>query len=374
MAAIQHVGTGVIFRNPKPHLRSVHAYFPWVTALPSGELLASFQVGSAFEAADAHCELARSTDNGETWRLTGPLYPGTGPERPTSDCFKVTADPSGAVIAFGSRFDRSDPEASICNDETGGILPMEVLVSLSADGGRTWPEPTRINAPIEGSFEAQAPVEVLADGRWIVPVSTWRNWDGSHPNGDKTLALISDDKGHSWPHVTALFEDPRQRLIFWEVRIIQMQPGELLAVGWAHDQIEGKDIQNQFSLSHDGGGTWSEFCSLGFNGQSCCPAYLGDGRVLFTYNYRYDEPGVRARLARLEADQWLVEDELVLWGVGAEGRGEARQDDKRMVHEMSSFKFGQPSPHLLPDGTIFTTHWCVDDCVGEIRWNRLVVD
>jgi len=82
---------------------------------------------------------------------------------------------------------------------------------------------------------------------------------------------------------------------------------------------------------------------------------------------------VRARIARLEGDQWVPETEIVLWGVGARGVGAKRQEDKAMVREMSSFKFGQPSPHLLPDGSILTVHWCVDDCVGEIRWNKLKI-
>jgi len=33
----------------------------------------------------------------------------------------------------------------------------------------------------------------------------------------------------------------------------------------------------------------------------------------------------------------------------------------------------QRRPHLLADGTVLTTHWCVVECVGEIRWNRVEV-
>jgi len=374
MAKIEITDTGVIYRNPKPHLYSRHAYFPWVTTLPSGDLLASFQVGQAFEAADAHCELARSTDNGATWTLEGRLYEGTGPDKPTSDCLKVTADhEAGIVVAYGCRMDRSDPEASICNEETGGILPLEVIEFLSTDEGRTWSGPIIVDTPIPGPFEAQAPVVVLSDGRWIVPMSTWKAWDGSNPNGERAIALISNDKGRTWPELVDVMVDPDQNIIFWEMRIIEMEPGVLLAAAWAHNQAAGNDLEDQYSISEDGGKTWSPYRSTGIPGQSCCPVYLGDGRVLFTYNHRYREPGVRARIAHLEGDQWVPETEIVLWGVGAEGVGAKRQEDKAMVREMSSFKFGQPSPHLLPDGSVLTVHWCVDDCVGEIRWNKLKI-
>lgn len=371
MAKLTPVDTGVVFRNPKPHLRSVHAYFPWVTTLPSGELISSFQVGSAFEAADAHAEYARSKDGGRTWVPQGRLYPGTGPEAVTSDCFKITCDPQGRLIAFGSRFDRPDPEEALCNEETGGIVPVEVLQFFSEDEGHTWDGPHIVDTPIPGPFEAQAPVVVLSDGRWIVPMSTWRAWDGSHPNGDKCIALISHDKGRTWPTMATMFEDPLERLVFWEVRIAELPSGSLLAVAWAHDKIEAKDIPSQYAFSHDGGVTWEPFAPTGFNGQSCCPAVLPDGRVLFAYNHRYGEPGVRLRLAYFEGEEWVTEDEIVLWGVGS--RGDSRQAEKMMVHEMSSFKFGQPSPHLLADGSILTVHWCVDGCVGEIRWNKIEI-
>ncbi len=374
MTTLQRLDSGVIYRNPKPHLRSLHAYFPWVTVLPSGDLLASFQVGSAFEAADAHCELARSSDGGQTWVQEGPLYPGTGPAHPTSDCLKVTCDrQAGVVVAFGTRFDRSDPEAAICNEATGGILPMDVLVARSHDEGHTWSDLTPLATPLPGPFEAQAPVCVLADGPWIVPMSTWRAWDGSHPNGDKAIALISEDKGDTWGGPVTVMLDPDEKLVFWEMRLCELEPGRVLALAWAHDKTRALDIENQYAISEDGGRSFLPFSPAGIPGQSICPLYLGDGRVLITYNHRYGEPGVRARVARVEPAGLVTEAELVLWGVGAEGSGAAREHDKSMVREMSSFKFGQPSPHRLPDGTILTVHWCVDDCVGEIRWNTLTV-
>jgi len=54
------IETGLIYRNPKPHLRSRQASFPALVLLPSGEMLASFAIGSGFEAPDLHTELARS--------------------------------------------------------------------------------------------------------------------------------------------------------------------------------------------------------------------------------------------------------------------------------------------------------------------------
>ena len=77
MSEITILGTGLIYRNPKPHLHAVHAYFPSVVQLTNGELLCSLVLGEAFDAENCHTYVARSGDRGETWRLQGRIYPGT---------------------------------------------------------------------------------------------------------------------------------------------------------------------------------------------------------------------------------------------------------------------------------------------------------
>ena len=33
---LKDIATGVLYKNPKPHVKSVHAYFPSVAVLPNG--------------------------------------------------------------------------------------------------------------------------------------------------------------------------------------------------------------------------------------------------------------------------------------------------------------------------------------------------
>ena len=56
-----------MYRNPKPYLRSVHAWHPSLVRLDNGELLASFDLGEAVEALNYRTWLSRSTDEGRTW-------------------------------------------------------------------------------------------------------------------------------------------------------------------------------------------------------------------------------------------------------------------------------------------------------------------
>jgi sialidase-1 len=186
--------TGLIYRNPKPHVRSVHAYFPSVVALPSGKMLASFSLAEAFEAANMRTHVARSTDGGQTWSLPAPLYPGT-PHRLTSDAARLAAMPDGQLAVLMLRHDRTNhPDEGLTSPATLGFVPTELLLLRSADGGQTWSAPQPILPPLEGpSFELCSPIVPLSDGRWLLPTSTWRGWDGACPNGMKAIALISRD-------------------------------------------------------------------------------------------------------------------------------------------------------------------------------------
>ena len=61
---LEHLETGIVYRNPKPYLRAVNAWHPSLAALPNGELLASFDLGQGPESLDYRTCLARSNTIG----------------------------------------------------------------------------------------------------------------------------------------------------------------------------------------------------------------------------------------------------------------------------------------------------------------------
>ena len=138
---IEYVDHHIIYENPKPHVRSRHAYFPGVVQLPSGELLALFVIGEAFESADQTTYVSRSKDLGRSWELQGPVYDKSLDPFPTSDYLKPQVLRDGTVIALGYRFHRHDPESPIGIPETDGILPGDDIVCFSFDSGVTWTSP-----------------------------------------------------------------------------------------------------------------------------------------------------------------------------------------------------------------------------------------
>lgn len=367
-ALLREITTGLIYRNPKPHVRSIHATFPSVVSLDNGEMLTSLTLGEAFESVDAHANVARSTDGGETWMLEGPIYPGT-PDRLTSDSVRITAFPGGEVVAFMVRADRGEhPDEGLANHENIGFVPTELLLLRSRDYGRTWGAPEPITPPLVGpAFELCSPITPLRDGRWLLPTSTWRGWHGDCPNGMRMVAFVSYNRGASWPEYQDVMYAPG--IIHWESKIVEMPDGRLLAVAWGYNEAEGKDLPNQYAVSHDGGASWTPPQSTGLFGQTLTPHLLDDGRILCVYR-RVDTAGLWANVSRLDGDAWVNEDAEPLWGHLAVG---LTSNSENMTHNFNVLRFGAPCITRLPDGRRFVSFWCYEDCVSNIRWFKFTI-
>lgn len=370
VSKIKSLGTGLIYRNPKPNVYSVHAYFPSAVLMANGELLATIVLGEAFESPHMHTNVVRSTDNGETWQLEGPIYPGTT-NRLTTDHSRTTALPDGEVVVFMSRRDRTDHPDQVINPETMGMVPTELMILRSQDYGHTWTEPKAFTPPLVGpSFELCCPITPLSDGRWILPTHTWPGWDGESPAGMKMVAFVSHDRGQSWPEYVDVMRDPEQRVCYWESKIVELTDGRLLAAAWAYDVVASKDYPNQYAISQDGGETWSPPRSTGLLGQTLTPFILDDGRILCVYR-RMDEPGLWANLSHLEDDEWVNDSCEPLWGARTAG---LTGTSGNTVQDFQVLRFGAPCITRLPDGTIFVAFWCYEDCVSNIRWFKVQID
>jgi hypothetical protein len=368
---IKCTGTGLIYRNPKPHVHSVHAYFPSVVPLANGELLATLVLGEAFESPNCRTNVARSVDNGETWQLEGPIYAGTT-ARLTSDASRITALPAGEVVAFMIRAERTDrPDEGLTNPENLGFVPIELAILRSSDFGHTWTKPEAFAPPLIGpSFEMCSPITPLRDGRWLLPTHTWHSWDGACPNGLKMVAFVSHDRGQTWPAYVDVMEDPEQHVIYWESKIVEFHDGRLLAAAWAYDKDATEDLPNQYAISPDGGSTWSTPQSTGLLGQTLTPFLVGDGRILCVYR-RMDQPGLWANLSHLDGQTWVNDTCAPLWGAQSAGLTGASDN---MVENFQVLRFGAPCITRLPDGVIFVAFWCYEDCVSNIRWFKLEID
>lgn len=371
MIKIQILETGFIYRNPKPHLQSIHAYFPSLVLLANGDFLASFTLGSAFDSVDCHPVYSRSTDSGKTWKFEGDL-PVKKTENPfVSSTCRISLTPDSEIIGFGACFLRSGTDQELSNPETGGFVPTELFLIRSRDNGHTWTAPDIIKPPLDGpSFEVCSPVLALKTKNYLLPTSTWKGWNGENPSGMKAVILRSYDCGRTWPEYTTVMDGTAEDIVYWEQKLIEIDNNRLLSVCWSHSLRNKKDLEIHYAISEDGGRTFSPPESTGLHGQTCTPVYLGNKRILSFYR-RTDKPGLWANISHLEESKWINEQEMPLWGANF---SQLVQKKENIVKEMNVLKFGLPTAIKLNDKEIFVAFWCVEECVSVIRWFRLQIN
>lgn len=356
--------TGIVWENPKPYLTTRHAMHPTPVKLGQGEILCAHDIGQAPESVDYQTWLSRSTDGGATWALEGPINR-ERTTRPTSSLVRLARTADG-LVGLGARLYRDNPEEGLLNRQNLGYVPMDVVLVRSRDQGRTWTLPETVQTPLEGpAFEISHAMLELPDGTWLAPMATWRGWDGRLPNGEKALVLISKDRGRTFPHYGVTFDGTAEGLIHWEQSVVSLGGQDVFSVAWVYHPESGTHRPNRYTVSHDGGRTFTPARDVGIKGQTCKVCRLGDGRLLFAYR-RFDKPGLWAQLAELRGDDSLVLGEaLPLWGAGLASSGMAGTGNQS--DELSALKFGFPQMVQMEDGKVLLVFWAFEDWGCRIR-------
>ncbi len=355
--------TGIVYRNPKPHVWSRHAYFPSVVNLGGGELLCSFLMSEAFESADGRIFLARSLDHGATWQLQGRMRPEEAGAY--SEMCRLMRSRDGTLVANVFRWDRHREGEGLANPQTLGFVETTPMLARSRDGGRTWSDAETFHPPIVGpEFELCSPIVELSDGRWLLPTATWKAWDGHNPTGMKAVAFVSRDAGRTWPEYVNVLDGVERGIIHFESKVAEMRPGLLVSIGWAYHEADARDHPNVYSISSDGGRSFGPIRQTDLSGQTATILSLGGDRLLCVYR-RTDQPGLWAADVSLKNGRWRTLRQTSLWG--ADSLLTAGCDNNR-VRQFNVLRFGAPCMVRLDSGDIFIAFWCVEDCVSVIRW------
>lgn len=364
MSSIYCIDSGLVYKNEIPHIYSRHAAHPSVAILQNGEILVTAVIGQAFESADSRAFLFRSSDEGKTWISEGYLFNGTVENE--SDLGRISVAPNGDLVAVYFKHNRSRKDQGYTNPENMGFTETKILLTKSFDNGKTWMKPWPINTPLIGpAFESQSSVIFLSDSRWLLPTSTWRDWNGYCPNGMKAVAFVSYDEGKTWPEFIDVMDDNKENIIYFESSLSELPDKRLICTAWGYNEKDGTDSMNQYVISQDGK-KFGERLSTGLSGQTMATMALHDGRLISVYR-RMDKKGFWANLSRLEGNQWINEADLPLWGNEVEG---LVQTGANMSTNFSRLKFGAPRLTYFK-GEIFVVFWCYEDFQGVIRWFKI---
>ena len=357
--------SGVVYRNPKPHVKAVHAWHPTLILLPGDRLLATFDLGEAVESLDYRTYFSHSHDGGLSWSQPTPMF-----EDPHSRRSTHTVRPAllrdGSLVAVGGRFFRDDPEQGICNRNNMGLVEMELFLLRSNDEGRTWSGPEPLTPPLTGpAFEVAHGIVELQDGRWLWPTSTWKGWSGDAPNGMKAVAFVSYDHGKTWPEYIDIFDGYRDGLIHFEQSLVVLPDNRLLACAWVIDERTGQTCDVVYSVA-DEDLHFKSSCSTGLPGETSKLVVLADGRVACFFR-SLEEPGLGTAYVAIHGDQWHTQKQFTAW----RGAPTALFGSRSAADELSDLKLGYPSPVALPSGKVMCAFWCRVNDVNEIRWVRV---
>lgn len=352
MPSIQILNTG--------RLDERESAFPQAVQLPGGDILCSFGVGGG-QFVHGGTDWVRSTDGGVTWRLEGALLPPTS-DPPSANFLKLSLSPDGQTIyAYGTRY-----WGSI--DDKFGERRGEALFCVSTDEGNSWSEPQVIPMP-DVPLEVSHSILPLASGRLLAPTGLLVSKERL---GEEVIVAVSDDGGRTWPAHRTVFKDPAGKFGFWEQKLAEFAPNQLLAVAWTITLGDYHDQPDSFCISRDGGWTWGPFQTTGIRGQTMTPLPLGGDRLLVLYNRRYGQQGIVAALVTFTDTAWNVHHEQLLYDARAFRDGPS--SGATGVDELASFQFGFPTAIRLQDGTFLATHWCVEQGVSGIRWTKFRID
>lgn len=317
--------------------------FPQAIELPNGELLCSYGVGGGPNA-HGQTEFSRSTDGGRTWQHVGVILAKT--EERVSNFMKLAAPPDASVIyAYGSKLYREQGTKF-------GEYHSEAIVCTSRDQGATWSPPRVVPFGVDCGLEVSHGITVLPSGRLLAPAATLPSKDRL---GEQVRVAISDDGGETWPRHAVAIQDPAQKHGFFEQKLSVLPDGRVMATAWTVTFGDVVDQANHFTLSDDGGLTWSAPRSTGIKGQTLTAIALGGDRLLVLYNRRYGQQGIVAALVTFTDDAWTVHHETMLYDAGAQRQRAAEVTDG--VDEFDSFEFGFPTGFVLSDGDALATYW-----------------
>ena len=369
MAMIQTVDGGILSWR-----RGMGAFMPAITPLSDGSMIACQHVGESLGSSDNHIEVLRSSDGAASWMNEGSIH-GDGPAEDgwSYRSPHISETPGNRLVMTATRFEMQGEKLFDPNSEV--LQRPELLLFRSDDAGHAWSAPQVVHVdlpPKKYTCNGAGVLLQLAPDRWMYPLETWKPEGYPGPPDQKAAAVFSADQGRTWGEFTVVADDPSGELLWWDQMNTVLPGGRIYTMLWTHVYGTSEDLPNHWTVSEDGGRTWSSPRPTNLRGQVCSPIALADGRVAAIYNYRHEPHGIRVALSD-DLETFDLDGQVIVFDAGAEATlGEPETDN--FLAEHMQIAFGKPGGIRLDDGDLMTYFWCTVGGVTHTRWVRLKID
>jgi photosystem II stability/assembly factor-like uncharacterized protein len=306
-------------------------YFPVACRLHDGRIAVVLRGGAPHLGIKGRLDMVVSDDQGRTWSKPTVVVDSELDDR--NPAFGQAKDGT-LVVGFWRTATYDD--AGNWDDKLD--KEMSTWVTRSADGGKTWSEPSRIETSDLRYGSPYGKIVTMPDGAMLMAVyGTPRAEPGRPPvAGDWSYVYRSTDHGRTWSR----FATPGEKR-FNETALLRLRSGELLAAM----RTVAPDQDVWLARSTDDGRTWGEAVKL--TPPLVHPAdlvELRDGRVLLVAGERRGPFGVRGLVATPDGGDALRRAPLFT-----------------LVDTATNGDCGYPSSVVLDDGRVLTVYYAVGD-------------
>lgn len=296
--------------------------WPNLTVLPNGDLAAAIFNHPSHGLAEGDVEVWASADGGKLWKLRGTATT----HDPGTNRMNVAAGRAhnGDLIVLASGWGGTGFRQR--------ILP--VMVSRSADGGRTWERSLDLKLPEGVSYlipfgDVIRMEQNLLAAPFYFEDRDWSSGGRQATRKGSSYLLFSKDDGRTWGDGVVIGRDD-----FNETSVLRIGADRWLAALRTYG-----DGHLELFSSNDEGRTWKNAGLLTL--PSHHPAHLlrlKDGRVLLTYGLREKgHQGIGMRISEDEGKTWKA--------------------PTRIVNLEGSTDSGYPSSVQLEDGSLVTAYY-----------------
>ena len=212
----------------------------------------------------------------------------------------------------------------------------------------------------------------FADGVIAHAFESFKEYDDPSPAQHAAWLSVSRDGGKTFERPVLVA--PRNRVYYWDQRVVAQPDGAYVALFWTHDRDQKKDLHVTFSKSSIHKTSPDTPTDTRIPGQIAAPLVLPDGRIL-AFVVDRDRPGTMTLWqSRDGGATWPAAERLVVHEQqerAALSQGKDNIDFAQYWEDMGKWSFGHPALRQLDNGHVLATWYAGQPGCLSVHWARI---